>query len=138
MDYQTGIVGGPRRRISIRMLAETTATDPKHTQGRAGWQPTAKQIRTALDQLKDEGLVTRTGPMSRGDPLLFRLDLADLSSTPRTSKGHEKGMVETQSDQEVMGDPDPEKGMPEPTLGPESGKGAVGAKPVKPCEIREL
>ena len=75
MDYASRICGGPHRRISLGMLAETTQ-ELVNRQIR----PKASKdcIRAALEQLKRAGLIVR---MDDTDYLLFYLPLADTDKS---------------------------------------------------------
>ena len=79
MDYASRICGGPMRRISLTMLAETA----QESVNRQIQPKTTKDgIRASLEQLKRAGLIER---MADPDYLLFFLPKADADK-PRQNK----------------------------------------------------
>jgi hypothetical protein len=85
MDYTSRICGGPNRRISLGMLAETT-----QEQINRQIRPKASKdcVRAAIEQLKRAGLISR---IDDADYLIFHLPLADTDKSvannyPTTSR----------------------------------------------------
>lgn len=75
MDYDTGIVGSRRRRISWRMLREVLHVEPH--QGINGGMPDRAKARRLIQWLEKAGLVQR---VDDAEHLVFRLPLATLGS----------------------------------------------------------
>ena len=82
MDYQTGVVG-VRRGISYQSIAETAYVEPlpgRHSADTGA--PSARTIRTAIDNLIKAGLLVRQGDDSR---LVFLLPLASRDESAQKS-----------------------------------------------------
>ncbi|HKJ87888.1 MAG TPA: hypothetical protein VKA48_05220, partial [Gammaproteobacteria bacterium] len=76
MDYESGVVGGPQRRISWRSLRDVLYVEPH--QGIAGGSPDRAKVRRLVQWLEKAGLVAR---MESQDHLVFRLPLATRATS---------------------------------------------------------
>ncbi|MBA3015220.1 MAG: hypothetical protein KKD63_04655 [Proteobacteria bacterium] len=83
MDYQTGVVGGPKRRISWQALAEVAEVVTR--QGMRGEHATKGQLRRAMAHLESAGLVRQHNDERY---LMFFLPLADTVGKSGSKKGH--------------------------------------------------
>ena len=99
MNYNTGIVGGSERRISLKMLGEVSES----INNRQRVQPNKKEVIVSLDQLKAAGLIER---IEDKDFLVFLLPRADLyksvqnnhgttTAQPRHNHGTDNGTAKT-------------------------------------------
>lgn len=75
MNFQTGIVGGPERRISLKMLGELCHEEINR---QLQEMPTKNAIRASIEQLKRAGLIER---IPDEDYLIFFLKKADKSKS---------------------------------------------------------
>jgi hypothetical protein len=103
MDFDTGIVGGPKRRISWRTLRETLYVEPH--QGIDGGMPDRAKVRRVMKWLEKEGLVAR---VEDEDHIVFRLPLATLgSSAQKKADPKPTPSRPTQHDRQADPEPDP-------------------------------
>ena len=75
MDYTTGIVGIARK-ISYQMIREVGEVIRERGSTLPDYQPNTAEIRTALKQLENKGLVVRLATARQFDSMRFRLPLA--------------------------------------------------------------
>lgn len=76
-DYETGIVGGPKRRVSYQSLAEAVYVPP--TPGtREEFRASKQQLRRALKRLESAGVVE---VQSEGRQLILRLPLMETDQS---------------------------------------------------------
>jgi len=80
MNYKTGVVGGPDRRISLKMLSEVAEA----FNNRQREQPGKKEVIVSLDQLKKVGLIER---VEDKDYLIFFLCKADRNQSVSDNHG---------------------------------------------------
>ena len=152
MDFGSGLVGGPRRRISLQSLREELYVEPgRGIQGSGA--PTKSKVRRTLQALERAGLVV---DCSDGRNLVFELRLASSdSSAPKktdtnptqtrhrhsdTEGDTEADTLETAQQRDSQGEADTETGMeadtnptrpypPEPDTPP----GPVSGEPPTPA-----
>lgn len=94
MDYGTGIVGGPARRISWQMLREVLYVEP-HQGFEGGGTPSRGKVNRAMEWLIKAGLVADIGDKQRGGNIVFRLLLADTDESVSNKPGQNPDRVET-------------------------------------------
>ena len=81
MDYSTGIVGGSKRRISLRSLQEIMFVNPRSGVLKKNTGiPHESKIRRAIKQLTEIGLIRA---ISRGKYLIFELPFATRDQSAR-------------------------------------------------------
>ncbi|MHB0820109.1 DnaT-like ssDNA-binding domain-containing protein [Stutzerimonas stutzeri] len=82
MDYSSGVVGGPKRGVSWKSIAEELYIEPH--QGIKGGEPSEKELRRALAWLQKVGLV---GPNQAERRLIFELPKASRDQSVRKKVG---------------------------------------------------
>ena len=80
MNYKTGVVGGPERRICLKMLGEVAEA----YSNRQRELPNKKEVIVSLDQLKKIGLIER---LEDKDFLIFFLPMADTNKSVSGNHG---------------------------------------------------
>jgi len=102
MDFESGVVGGPKRRISWRSLRDTLYVEPH--QGIDGGTPDRAKVRRVVKWLEKQGLVARAD-----DPehIVFRLPLATLGSSTY-KKADPKPTPSRPPEHEREADPEPD------------------------------
>ncbi|HKJ87587.1 MAG TPA: hypothetical protein VKA48_03680 [Gammaproteobacteria bacterium] len=102
MDYDTGVVGGPSRRISWRSLREVLYVEPH--QGINGGMPDRAKARRVIQWVEKAGLAER---LDDQEHLLFRLPLATLGSSAQ-KKADPKPTPSRPPEPEREADPEPD------------------------------
>lgn len=87
MDYRTGIVGGPRRKVNYQSLVELITPDRDWGSNRREPPPTKAYVRARIQELKRSGLIEDVGS-SKDVGLILRLPLADIDSVRLEKEQH--------------------------------------------------
>ena len=93
MDFQTGIVGHPRR------ISWMTLRTMLHVEEFQGFEdtgtPTRGKVTRAMEWLKKRGLVQDLGTKQRGEAIVFRLALAPLGQSVKNKPGQNPDRTRT-------------------------------------------
>jgi len=93
MDFQTGIVGQPRR---ISWMTLRTMLYVEEFQGfEDTGTPTRGKVTRAMEWLKKRGLVQDLGTKQRGEAIVFRLALAPLDQSAKNKPGQNPDRTRT-------------------------------------------
>ena len=76
MDYDTGISGGPKRRISYQQFRETLTRPARRGSNKPGYIPTLERLRWIVKEAARVGLVAKPQQPQRNSPLVFKCPLA--------------------------------------------------------------
>ena len=76
MDFQTGLVGTEKRRISFQMFREQLTVSRPRGSTKAPFKPSPQQLRGYVGELERVGLVERTGCKKKLSHMVFLLPLA--------------------------------------------------------------
>lgn len=94
MDLRTGIVG-QRTGVSYKMVQEWAAQAVEKGAGEAEVMPTARQARTAVEQLERRGLLRKLKQPVGSRSLVFKCPMAEMPEVRAKRTRHERGSMET-------------------------------------------
>ncbi|PUB82398.1 MAG: hypothetical protein DBP02_15210 [gamma proteobacterium symbiont of Ctena orbiculata] len=80
MDFNTGLVGGPGRRLSYAAIAEDVDFIPDHGSHQPEWKPSKDKLRAVLSELIRAGLIQNMGSSPK-DGLIIKCLLADTDQS---------------------------------------------------------
>ena len=93
MDYETAIVGGPKRRINLKGLAEAIEVRPGRRSTEKPYSPTIDGVRAVLAMLERAGLIERIKQPGKFNYLVLKLVLADTGKNRLNEEPHHNPMM---------------------------------------------